>query len=51
VSVSDKVLSLLAARAPSDPDAATLLEVFTRADEVSSAHPPERIGDVELPTL
>jgi hypothetical protein len=51
VSLSDKVLPLLAARAATDPNAARLLEMFTRADEISSEHPPERIGDVEIPKL
>ena len=51
VSSSDKVLPLLAARAATDPDAVKLLEMFTRAAEISSEHPPERIGDVEITKL
>jgi hypothetical protein len=51
VSLSDELLPLLAARAVTDPDAARLLEIFTRADEISSEHPPERINDVEIPKL
>jgi hypothetical protein len=51
VSLSDELLPLLAARAPTDPDAARLLEMFTRADGISSEHPPERVGDVEIPKL
>jgi len=51
VSLSDELLQLLSARAPTDPDAARLLEMFTRADEISSEHPPERVGDVEIPKV
>jgi len=51
VSSSDKVLPMLAARAVTDPNAARLLEMFTRAAEISSEHPPERISDVEIPKL
>jgi len=51
MSLSDALLPLLAARAVTDPDAARLLEIFTRADEISSKHPPERISDVEIPKL
>jgi hypothetical protein len=51
VSLSDELLPLLAARAATDPEAARLLEMFTRAAEISSEHPLERIGDVEIPKL
>jgi hypothetical protein len=34
-----------------DPNAARLLEMFKRADEISSEHPPGRIGEVEIPKL
>jgi hypothetical protein len=47
VSLSEDVRPLLAARAPTDPNAARLLEIFTKADEILS----ERIGDVEIPRL
>ncbi len=46
MSLIDKVLPLLAVRAATDPDDAKLLEMFTRADEISS-EPPERVGDIE----
>ena len=51
LSLSEEVLPLLAARAASDPNAARLLEMFTRAEKISSERPPERIGDVEIPKL
>jgi Cdc6-like AAA superfamily ATPase len=51
MSLSDELLPLLAARAATDPDAARLLEMFTRAAEISSEHPPERISDVKIPKL
>ena len=51
VSLSEDVRPLLAARAATDPDAARLLEMFTRADEILSEHSLERIGDVEMPRL
>jgi len=47
VSLSEDVRPLLAARAATDPDAARLLEMFTRADEMLREHSLERIGDVE----
>jgi hypothetical protein len=28
-----------------------LLEMFTRANEIPSEHPPERVGDVEIPKV
>jgi hypothetical protein len=49
VSLSDELLPLLAARAATDPDAARLLEMFTRAAEISREFPPVRGGDVEIP--
>ena len=51
VSLSDRVLPLLAARAATDPNAARLLEMFTKADEIVSEHSVQRIGDVETPGL
>ena len=48
MSLSDELLPMLAARAATDPDAARLLEMFTRAVEISSEHLPEQIGDVEI---
>jgi hypothetical protein len=51
VSSSDEFLPLLAAGDATDPSAARLLEKFTRADEISSEHPPERSGDVDISKL
>ena len=53
----DRIMSLsenvrpLAARAPTDPNAARLLEMFTRADEILREPLVERIVDVEMPRL
>jgi hypothetical protein len=49
MSLSEDVRPLLAARAATDPNAARLLEMFTKADQVLSEHSLERIGDVEMP--
>jgi hypothetical protein len=49
MSLSEDVRPLLAARAATDPSAARLLEMFTKADEILSEHSLERIGDVEMP--
>ena len=51
MSLSEDVRPLLAARAATDPNAAKLLEMFTKADELLSERPLERIGDVEMPRL
>ncbi len=51
MSLSKDVRPLLAARAATDPSAARLLEMFTKADEILSEHTLERIGDVEMPRL
>jgi hypothetical protein len=51
MSLSEDVRPLLAARAATDPNAARLLEMFTKADEIVSGHSLERIGDVETPGL
>jgi hypothetical protein len=49
MSLSENVRPLLTARAPTDPNAARLLEMFARADEIMNEYPLERIGDVEVP--
>jgi hypothetical protein len=49
--LSEDVRPLLAARAPTDPNAARLLEMFVKAEEIVSEYSPERIGDVEIPRL
>jgi hypothetical protein len=49
--LSDELLPLLAARAATDPNAARLLEMLTRPDEISSKQPPERIVNAEIPKL
>ena len=46
--LSEDVRPLLAARAASDPNAARLLQMFTKADEILSEQSPERIGAVEI---
>jgi hypothetical protein len=47
--LSEDVRPLLAARAATDPDAARLLEMFTKADEILSERSLERTGNVEMP--
>jgi hypothetical protein len=47
--LSEGVRPLLAARAATDPDAARLLEMFTKADEMLSEHSLNRVGNVEIP--
>jgi hypothetical protein len=51
MSVSDNVRPLLAVRAATDPNAAKLLEMFTKADEIVSDRSLEQTGDVEPPSL
>jgi hypothetical protein len=51
MSLSEDVRPLLAARAPTDPDAARLLEMFTNADEILREPLPGRIGDIGIPKL
>jgi hypothetical protein len=51
MSLSEDVRPLLAARAATDPNAARLLEMFTKADEILSEGSLEQIGDVEMPRL
>jgi hypothetical protein len=45
------VRPLLANRAATDPQAAKLLEMFTKADEVLRETSLDRIGDIEIPKL
>ena len=49
MSLSEDIRPLLAARAATDPNAARLLEMFTKADEILSEHSLEGIGDGEMP--
>jgi hypothetical protein len=49
MSLSKDVRPLLAARAATDPNAARLLEMFTKADEILSERSLEGIGDLEMP--
>ena len=51
MSSSEAVRPLLAARAATDPDAARLLEMFARADEILRERSLEPIGDVGIPQL
>ena len=51
MSVSDNVRPLLVARAATDPNAAKLLEIFTKADEIVGQRSLGQIGDVEPPSL
>jgi hypothetical protein len=51
MSLPENVQSLLAARAATDPNAARLLKMFTRADEILRERPLKRVGDVEIPGL
>jgi hypothetical protein len=45
MSLSEDVRPLLAARAATDPNAARLLEMFTKADEILSERSLEGIGE------
>ena len=45
----ERLSSEKAPRATTDPSAARLLEMFTKADEILSEHSLERVGDVEMP--
>ncbi len=51
MSLPENVRSLLAARAATDPNAARLLKIFTRADEILSERSLKRVVDVEIPGL
>ena len=42
---------MLAARAATDPNAASLLEIFRKADEELLELSPYKYGDVEIPKL
>jgi hypothetical protein len=49
MSLSEDVRPLLAARAATDPNAARLLKIFTKADEILSERSLEGIRDLEMP--
>jgi hypothetical protein len=49
MSLSQDVRPLLAARAATDANAARLLEMFTKADEILSERSLEGVGDLEMP--
>jgi hypothetical protein len=49
MSLSEDVRPLLAARAATDPNAARLLEIFKKADEIVSKRSLEGIGDLAMP--
>ena len=51
MSLSENVRPLLAARAPTDPNAVRLLEIFAKADEILSERSLGKIGDTEKPRL
>jgi hypothetical protein len=51
MSSTEEVRCLLATRANTDPDAARLLEVFTKANQSLSEYSLEEIGNVEMPKL
>jgi hypothetical protein len=48
MSVSEDVRPLLAARAATDPNAARLLEIFRKADEILSEGSLHGIEDLEM---
>ena len=48
MSISDMVGPLLSARTATDPDAAKLLEMFTRAEKMLNESSLARIGVVEM---
>ena len=50
MSLPERVGPLLAARATTDPDAAKLLDMFTRAEKILNESSIARIGD-EMSTL
>ena len=45
MSLSEKIVPMLSARAATDPDAAKLLEMFTRAEKMLNDSSMARIGD------
>ena len=51
MSLSEDIRPLLAARAATDPNAARLLEMFTKADEILSERSLVGIGDLEMPRV
>ena len=51
MSLSENVRPLLASRAATDPNAARLLEMFAKADEILRERSLEKIVDVERPRL
>jgi len=51
MSLSENVRPLVAARAATHPNAARLLEMFAKSDEILSEPSLEKIGDVEMPRL
>ena len=51
MSSSEKVRPMLAARAATDPDAARLLEMFTRAEEIVGKGSQKKMGNVKVPKL
>jgi len=50
MSLSEKIGPMLSARSATDPDAAKLLEMFTRAEKMLNESSMARIGD-EMSTL
>jgi hypothetical protein len=48
MSLYEDVRALLAARAATDPNAAKLLEIFTKADEVLGDYSLQGIGDPRM---
>jgi hypothetical protein len=51
MSLSENVRSLLAARAATDPNAAKLLEVSAKADEILRERSLEKVGNAEMRRL
>ena len=51
MSLSEKVSPLLMARAATDPAAAKLLEMFTKAEQMLNESSPAGVGDVEVSKL
>lgn len=51
MSLYEDVRPLLAARAATDPNAARLLEIFTKADEVLGDYSLKGIGDPQMPRV
>jgi hypothetical protein len=51
MSIFEKISPLLAARAATDPDAANLLEMFTKAEKMLNESSSARIGGLEMSKL